>query len=135
MGQTYGYPRIENINIPHDTYCLTSLVKKPQNLLLANPQLYFESGYLHKKGPYNDLPQTIGFKDKNKHQWCLSSKTGLAGACGVFTFDVQRQVGRANKKIQVMWIVSPPHDTDVNWLAVSFGEEAARKSLYTRFAT
>lgn len=33
-----------------------------------------------------------------------------------------------------MWIISPEHDTDVNWLAVGFGNEPANKLLYEKLA-
>ena len=64
------------------------------------------------------MPKIIDFDDDRKYQWRFSKKFGLAGSCGVFTYDIQQREDQDVKKISIMWITSPAHDTDVNWFAL-----------------
>jgi hypothetical protein len=89
---------------------------------LSNPQIFYESGKLYKDSTYKELPQNIDYLDTRRHVWCFSRKNGFAGSCGVFTYDVRRMEGEVNKKLQIMWITSPVHNTDVNWFGIGFGQ-------------
>ena len=81
------------------------------------------------------MPDILDFNDEKKHHVCFCKKTAaLAGSCGMLTYNIARLDGQAcNKKLQLMWITSPSHDTDVNWFAVGFGDETASQRLYMRF--
>lgn len=115
------YPRVNDVDIPYNVYCLTKLQKHTKAVSMTEFQVFYESGELYIDSPnYIGPPSSLDYGNTKAHHWCFK-KMGhcVTGSCGVFSYKLQNE-DKKSIKLNIMWSAPYNHDHYINWFGVGF---------------
>ncbi len=88
MGQSQGYPTINDEEIPYRVYCKVKLSNETKNNMLNNVSVFYESGDIYTSGSnYRNLVSNLN--NGCSHEWVFRKlELSMNGSCGIFTYDL-----------------------------------------------